>query len=68
MVYSIHTADPTYNVGAVFGLLVGIVSTHELLLGYRLPAWLSRIHSTLHAYSLLHLTRVPTPSVVGEHV
>ena len=25
------------TVGAVFGLLVGITSTHELLLGFRLP-------------------------------
>jgi len=38
------------SLGAVFGLLVGLVSTHELLLGYRLPAHLARVQvSTLLA-------------------
>jgi len=31
------------SLGAVFGLLVGMVSTHELLVGYRLSLYLSRI-------------------------
>jgi len=31
------------SLGAVFGLLVGIVSTHELLVGYRISSYLSRI-------------------------
>lgn len=31
------------SLGAVFGLLVGVVSTHELLLGYRVSAWSSRV-------------------------
>ena len=32
-------------VGAVFGLLVGIATTHELLVGYRLPLYSSRVPS-----------------------
>lgn len=31
------------SLGAVFGLLVGLVSTHELLVGYRLSLWLARV-------------------------
>jgi len=31
------------SLGAVFGLLVGLTITHELLLGYRLPAWSTRV-------------------------
>ena len=32
-VYVMHTI----MLGAVFGLLVGLAATHELLVGYRLP-------------------------------
>lgn len=31
------------SLGAVFGLLVGVVVTHELLVGYRIPLWASRV-------------------------
>lgn len=31
------------SLGAVFGLLVGMISTHELLLGYRVSAWSGRV-------------------------
>ena len=31
------------TLGAVFGLLVGLVSTHEMLLGYRIPSYLGRV-------------------------
>ena len=29
--------------GAVFGLLVGLVTTHEILLGYRVALWTARV-------------------------
>lgn len=31
------------SLGAVFGLLVGLTATHELLVGHRLPIWTARI-------------------------
>jgi len=31
------------SLGAVFGLLVGLTATHELLIGHRLPLWASRV-------------------------
>lgn len=31
------------SLGAVFGLLVGLVSTHEMLLGYRVQAYSGRV-------------------------
>ena len=40
------------TVGAVFGLLVGLTATHELLVGHRLPLWVSRIQ-----------VRIPGPEV-----
>ena len=48
--YRSHTRY--YKLGAVFGLLVGMVSTHELLVGYRLSLYLSRVRCLL---LLLHV-------------
>jgi len=31
------------SLGAVFGLLTGVVVTHELLVGYRVPLWVARV-------------------------
>lgn len=31
------------SLGAVFGVLVGVVSVHDLLLGSRIPLWTSRL-------------------------
>lgn len=31
------------SLGAVFGLLVGLTATHELLVGHRLPIWAIRV-------------------------
>lgn len=35
------------SLGAVFGLLLGVVTTHELLVGYRLPLWAGRVQLAL---------------------
>ena len=35
------------TVGAISVLLVGLTATHELLVGHRLPLWVSRIHARI---------------------
>ena len=40
---AVQVARQMRGIGAVFGLLVGLVVTHELLVGYRLPSWSARV-------------------------
>ena len=40
---SYYASTQANILGAVFGLLVGLVSTHEMLLGYRIPSYLGRV-------------------------